>query len=74
MPKNKAAILVVDDAPDTLEVLRRNLFSAGYQVFVVPGVAEALELLAATPIDLVITDLKMPKISGIDLVRHVRET
>jgi two-component system response regulator HydG len=66
-------ILVVDDAPDTLEVLQRNLVSQGYQVFTAPGVAEALRLLEKTNVDLVITDLKMPGISGLDLVRHVRE-
>jgi DNA-binding NtrC family response regulator len=67
------SILVVDDAPDTLEVLRRNLFSKGYRVFTAPGVEEALEILSSTSVDLVITDLKMPKASGLDLVRHVRE-
>ena len=69
----KERILVVDDAPNTLEVLERNLSSEGYQVFTAPGVAEAITLLESTDIDLVITDLKMPKISGLDLVRHVRE-
>ena len=66
-------ILVVDDAPDTLEVLQRNLQAEGYQVFTAPGVAEAIRILEETPLDLVITDLKMPKVSGLDLVRHVRE-
>ncbi|MBM4044114.1 MAG: sigma-54-dependent Fis family transcriptional regulator [Planctomycetes bacterium] len=66
-------ILIVDDAPDTLEVLRRNLSSQSYQVFTAPGVAEAVKLLEGTVVDLVITDLKMPKGSGLDLVRHVRE-
>jgi DNA-binding NtrC family response regulator len=66
-------ILVVDDAPDTLEVLQRNLTSRKYQVFTAPGVAEAIQILDRTPVDLVITDLKMPKASGLDLVRHVRE-
>ena len=66
-------ILVVDDAPDTLEVLQRNLQSEGYQVYAAPGVAEAIRILEETPVDLVITDLKMPKISGLELVRHVRE-
>jgi two-component system response regulator HydG len=69
----KESILVVDDAPQTLEVLRRNLASKGYQVFIATNVAEAIRTLETTPVDLVITDLKMPKISGIDLVRHVRE-
>jgi DNA-binding NtrC family response regulator len=69
----KERILVVDDALDTLEVLQRNLTSRGYQVFTAPDVAEAVKILKVTPIDLVITDIKMPKISGHDLIRHVRE-
>jgi len=69
----KASILVVDDVPDTVEVLQRNLTAEGYTVFTAPGVSEAIGITESAPIDLVITDLKMPKISGIDLVRHVRE-
>ena len=69
----KERILVVDDAPNTLEVLRRNLTSKGYQVFTAPGVVEAIKILDATPVDLVITDLKMPRVSGLDLIKHVRE-
>lgn len=66
-------VLVVDDAPETLELLRRNLESEGYRVFTAPGVAEALAVLETTPVDLVITDYRMPKVSGLDLVRHVRQ-
>ncbi|MBN1908802.1 MAG: sigma-54-dependent Fis family transcriptional regulator [Pirellulales bacterium] len=69
----RESILVVDDVPNTVEVLQRNLALQGYTVFTAPGVAEALRIIETTPIDLVITDLKMPKISGIDLVRHIRE-
>jgi DNA-binding NtrC family response regulator len=75
MSKNKHSerILVVDDSPDTLEVIRRNLSAAGYEVRTVPGVAEAVRALNALPADLVITDLRMPKASGLDLIRHVNE-
>lgn len=66
-------ILVVDDSADTLEVLQRNLQSKGYLVFTAPGVENAVKILEQTGVDLVITDLKMPKASGLDLVRHVRE-
>ena len=69
----KEHILVVDDAPATVEVLERNLRSEGYRVFTAPGVAEAIEILEVKPIDLVITDLKMPKVIGLYLVRHVRD-
>jgi DNA-binding NtrC family response regulator len=71
--EKKERILIVDDAPDTLEVLQRNLSSQGYRVFTAPGVAEATRFLEQNPVDLVITDLKMPRASGLDLVRHVRE-
>ena len=69
----KTSLLIVDDNPDTLEILKRNLKSEGYRIFTAPGVSEAYEILHQTAIDLVITDLKMPKISGLDLVRYVRE-
>ncbi|UCG50277.1 MAG: sigma-54-dependent Fis family transcriptional regulator [Phycisphaerales bacterium] len=69
----KETILIADDSAATLEVLQRNLAAAGYRVFTAPGAAEAIDVLEATPLDLVITDLKMPKVSGLDLVRHVRE-
>lgn len=72
MIKTKASILIVDDAPDTLEILQRNLTSNGYRVFSADGVVEAIKLLDNQAVDLVITDLKMPKVSGLDLVRHVR--
>lgn len=69
---SKTSILVVDDVPNTVEVLHRNLTAAGYTVFTAAGVCEAIEIIDASPIDLVITDWKMPRIGGIDLVRHIR--
>ena len=69
----KETILVVDDTPSTLEVLQRSLNAEGYTTYAAPNAVDALNLLDGTFVDLVITDLKMPKISGIDLIRHVRE-
>jgi DNA-binding NtrC family response regulator len=69
----KERLLVVDDAFDTREVLQRNLSSQGFQVFTASSVSEAVRVLESISIDLVITDLKMPDASGLDLVRHVRE-
>ena len=71
--QRKERILVVDDSSATLEVIQRNLAAEGYRVFTAPGAAEAIEILETTQLDLVITDLKMPKVSGLDLVRHIRE-
>jgi len=69
----KESILVVDDAPDTLELLCRNLTSQGYQVFTAPNVRDAITIFEDTPLDLVITDLKMPGANGLDLIKHIRE-
>jgi DNA-binding NtrC family response regulator len=66
-------ILVVDDNPNTTELIQRNLAQVGYVVAVAGSAQEAIERLEAAPVDLVITDLKMPKVSGLELVRHVRE-
>ena len=69
----KESILVVDDSEPTLEVIRRNLTREGYHVFTALNVVEAITTLESNTLDLVITDLKMPKVSGLDLVRHIRE-
>jgi DNA-binding NtrC family response regulator len=68
-----ATVLVVDDAPDTVEVLQRNLSSRGYRVYTASSVDEALRLLDDISVDLVITDWKMPRVTGLDLVKHVNE-
>ena len=69
----RESILVVDDTPDTLEVLQRSLGGQGYRVYTASSVAEALMTLDAASVELVITDYKMPGVSGLDLIRHVRE-
>ena len=69
----KASVLIVDDAPATLELLERNLSSAGYKIWKASNVAEALRVMERVPVDLVITDIKMPGLSGVELARHVRE-
>lgn len=70
---SRGRLLVVDDSADTRELLQRILSSQGYEVLGAGDVARALKLLEGTKIDLVITDLKMPGASGLDLVRHIRE-
>jgi len=70
---SNANILVVDDMPETVELIRRNLESAGYQVYDARSVTAAVRLLNALDIDLVITDLKMPDKHGTELIRHVVE-
>ncbi|CAD5290437.1 MULTISPECIES: sigma-54 dependent transcriptional regulator [unclassified Imperialibacter] len=66
-------VLIVDDSPETVELIRRNLESVGYHVFAASNVQSAIKLLETISIDLLITDLKMPGESGLTLVRHVSE-
>jgi DNA-binding NtrC family response regulator len=66
-------VLVVDDSPETVELIKRNLESVGYQVYTANNVQSAIKLLGTVHIDLLITDLKMPGENGIELVRHVSE-
>jgi DNA-binding NtrC family response regulator len=66
-------ILVVDDSQETVELIKRNLQSVGYQIYTAYDVQSAIRVFASVDIDLVITDLQMPGESGVVLVRHVSE-
>ncbi|HNQ44682.1 MAG TPA: sigma-54 dependent transcriptional regulator, partial [Candidatus Cloacimonadota bacterium] len=65
-------ILIVDDNPNTLEMLQRKLKSRGYHSHIVQDVDSALSYLAQNRIDIILTDFKMPKFTGLDLIRHVQ--
>ena len=67
-----SSILLVDDSEDMLEVLRRNLSLKGYKTYTTQSVQEAIEILNSTEVDLVITDLKMPGVGGLELIKHIR--
>ena len=66
-------ILVVDDSPDTLELIKRILKEQGYRIVTAGGVGEALEILGSSELDLIITDIKMPGADGFELLRHIKE-
>ena len=66
-------LLVVDDNVNTLEIIKRNLTDEGYNVLISSSVQDAMAVLETNDIDLVITDFKMPKTSGLDMVKHIKE-
>jgi two-component system KDP operon response regulator KdpE len=68
-----ARILVVDDAPQIRRLLGKGLAGAGYDVATVAGGEEALAAFADRPADLVILDLAMPGIGGLETCRRLRE-
>jgi len=71
--KNKKTILIVDDSTDMLDLVRRNTAEMGYNPFATNNVVDAIEILENTVIDMVITDMNMPDIGGIQLVRYMAQ-
>jgi two-component system, NtrC family, response regulator AtoC len=67
-------VLVVDDEPLMRNFLAETLRRKNIDVTVAENGRKALDLLKKTPFDLVITDMKMPDITGIDILRYVKET
>jgi len=72
-PINDAKILIVDDEPALRELTREILSIAGYKVLVADDAEAALTILAREPVDLMISDIIMPKMNGYDLAKAVNE-
>ena len=68
-----AKILVVDDEKSSVEATVEVLEREGYDLYAAAGGREALKTLDEERIDVVITDLKMPDLSGIELLTHIRD-
>ena len=66
-------ILVVDDESNYLTVMETLLGEAGYEVLTAPSAIEALKISAAADLDLVLTDMKMPKMTGIELLEKLQQ-
>lgn len=67
------SVLIVDDSYDMLEVLQRNLKALKFHTYQASNVNDAIEILGESKIDLLITDLQMPEVSGMHLVNYVSE-
>src|SRR5260221_5915308 len=72
MSKNGASILVVDDEKEIVRALSRSLSAHGYTVFIARSGEEAIEEVARHRPDLMLLDLMLPGISGLDVCRQVR--
>jgi len=70
--KKAKRILLVDDTENIRTLLTELLDTMGYRVLEAKDGEEAMKLVEIGPIDLVMTDLKMPKMDGIELTRAVR--
>jgi two-component system cell cycle response regulator len=71
-PEARGCILVVDDHEDNIEVLRVRLESWGYQTHASHNGEEALAFVGQSPPDLILLDVMMPDISGIEVARRIK--
>ncbi len=71
-PGSRASVLVVDDEPDFCQVVKEILSIDGMLVSEAHSVIQALAALAHKAPDLILTDVMMPDIDGLDLVRSLR--
>lgn len=71
--KNHYQILVVDDEPLIRQSLYEILRIEGYRVQAASSAEEALNLIKKMPVDIIVTDMKLPKMSGIELLSHVKK-
>ncbi|MDT0293182.1 sigma-54-dependent transcriptional regulator [Mesonia ostreae] len=73
MTLKRENILIVDDNYDMLEVLQRNLKALNYHIYKASSVGEALDILKLSAIDLLITDIQMPEVNGLELLKFANE-
>lgn len=66
-------ILIVDDEPSILKLINNVLKKEGYQCFTASNGKEALQILDNIPMDLVIADIVMPEMNGIELLEKIKE-
>ena len=71
--KDKLEVLVVDDEPRLRQVLLHLMRSDGFQCFEACNGAEALEMLERQPVPLVMSDMRMPRMDGIELLKRIRQ-
>jgi adenylate cyclase len=70
--RTPARILIADDNPDNVEIFRTRLASQGYEIIVAVEGEAALSLVREQTPDLLLLDVMMPKMDGIDVCRHVK--
>jgi response regulator RpfG family c-di-GMP phosphodiesterase len=62
----------VDDEPSILNALRRTLRSSGYQILTAASAEAALDFMAHYPVGVIVSDNRMPGVTGLELLRQVK--
>ncbi len=69
----KTRILIVDDHVELRDMLREAMVISGYECLTAGNGREALECLAVHTVDVVLTDIKMPEMNGLELTEHIKQ-
>jgi signal transduction histidine kinase len=71
-PQRRHSILVVDDEPDVVQSVK-DLLRLDYKVYGATRAADAMRILEEQPIDVVMTDQRMPEMTGVEFLQHVKD-
>ncbi|CAK7003018.1 MAG: Sensor histidine kinase RcsC [Bacteroides sp.] len=71
IPDEKPCILFIDDNKDLRELIQ-HIFSKKYQIFIAENALQGLELLKNTPVDIIICDIMMPQMNGLEFCRQIK--
>ncbi len=71
---SRTSVLVVDDEPSLRDFIRKNLEARGFTVHAAANGLEALAIFNTQPLDLIILDVMMPTMDGLETTRRVRQT
>ena len=69
-----AAILIIEDYASVRTMLAQLLADVGYRIYVAANGRQGLEQFRAYPVDLVLTDLEMPEMNGLDVIKELTRT
>lgn len=71
IPDEKPCILFIDDNKDLRELIQ-HILSKKYQIFIAENALQGLELLKSTPVDIIICDIMMPQMNGLEFCRQIK--
>ena len=71
--EKRARVLIVEDQPDTLEMLAAHFRARGYETLPCGSAAEAIEIAEREHFDILISDIAMPTMDGLELIRNLRQ-
>ena len=68
----RGTLLLIDDEPEITETILQLLENSGIQIIIATNGRQALEILAERPVDAILSDVRMPQMSGIEMLKEVR--